>query len=40
MKTNEVISNFPAYYYNNELTEKICFAKSDDEVKVLINSIN
>ncbi len=39
-KTDKSIADYPKMYYNEELIEKICFAKSDKEVQDLINSIN
>jgi hypothetical protein len=31
------ICDYPAYHYNDKLTDKICHAKSDEEVKQLLS---
>ncbi len=39
-ETDECIAYYPKKYYNEELIEKICFAKSNEEVQNLVNNIN
>lgn len=38
-KTDETVCEYPACYYDSEVTKQICFAKDDEEVKKLVEQI-
>lgn len=39
-KTNKSIANYPKGYYNDELIENICFAKTDKEIENILKKHN
>jgi len=39
MKTNEEVADFPAFCYKKKLTDAICFAQNDEQVKELLKEV-
>jgi hypothetical protein len=38
-ENDRYVCDYPAYHYDTKLIDQICFAKNDEEVKQLVESI-